>query len=666
MKRFTKQQLINFYTNKDFPEDKISQDAKNLKEILFEENENKRKFIDETMLYGNLNGNRNGNITINKTLDINNLSFQNQSQNQQSLLSECFYEKNKSNYKILKNENYNKQPEKKYNNNNWRNSEKEKEKNKEPEEDENTENFNSFYNNNNTYTKNNINNNNNNQKYKGKNFKENPTKNKNNYFDKKLNNDNYNKNEETSSLIDQSSSFNYTLNTLNNNNQNIQDTMLINTNKNFYNNNINNNHQKINLNLNTNKNNKKYENPTNNPNPNPKLNSIELIVDNKNNNINNIDIITPNKKMKKKKYEKYIEEIENNNLFDTMIKEEIDNQNILFEKENMININANEIENIKLSNFSKNIINKNSEENQNLNHNKSQYQFQNSSLLDFKKIYEINKALLYPENKPLWYILHSETNSSFGPLSTKQMEKMYLNNEINELIKVRFIDFIKFKNKANFEFVPIIDLIKIEILNEIEMSGLFKSLSTQLNSITINEVKKIQMKPVVKNTVNMKNYKAKMTKNLEKEKEKNLIGNGNLVNRAIGKGINSNNPNLNHNNLDENEEYSEINNLIYQQINNIDNEDNLINENKKLKALVENKTIKPEISFNNLISLDSNAVADNNKKIIEEEKIIVVGKKKGKRGNTKKENLNNIKTGFFTMTEQEKNVNPVYIVGDFN
>ena len=53
MKRYSKDQIYKHYENTNFPEDIISKDAKNLKDILFDEK--KQIFIDETMLYGNGN-----------------------------------------------------------------------------------------------------------------------------------------------------------------------------------------------------------------------------------------------------------------------------------------------------------------------------------------------------------------------------------------------------------------------------------------------------------------------------------------------------------------------------------------------------------------------------------------------------------------------------------
>jgi len=439
----------------------------------------------------------------------------------------------------------------------------------------------------------------------------------------------------------------------------------------------------------------------------------------------------------------------NNNtklIFNEKLKHEISKAQILEEKalaeendlaemntKSYLNVEANEVENVNLANFSPNnnfcedILY--AQKNSNLNNNNSNINnnIAFTGFLNFKKIYEINKALKYPEVKPLWYINHPEANSSFGPLSTKQLEVMYSNKQINEATKIRFIDLFKFKNKANFEFVVMKELESPCFLIDVEMNTLYKSLSEELSSLKVIGVKSLLKtnialnmknnngnfvssnipikssnniinnkninnnnnlnKPFIAaeantisvNTFEEKNYKNKVIVNIKKENKKPIkkikeaepldlpIYDKSLFEIKSNHNNNNNNNNILNKqpNIKEEEEINEenttnyhineIHNLINQQLKNVfdDEEDipNFIEKNfkKNLNTEIHNMDQEKE-------TLESN---NNNNQAA----FGTVKKTNKKKGKAQRVNIA-LKTGFYTLTEQEKVYDPIFIVGD--
>lgn len=67
-------------------------------------------------------------------------------------------------------------------------------------------------------------------------------------------------------------------------------------------------------------------------------------------------------------------------------------------------------------------------------------------------ILRVNKNINYSEDIPLWYIYHSEAESSYGPISSNDICQMIKSELINEDTKIRFIDTFLYKNIKQFDF----------------------------------------------------------------------------------------------------------------------------------------------------------------------------------------------------------------------
>jgi hypothetical protein len=80
------------------------------------------------------------------------------------------------------------------------------------------------------------------------------------------------------------------------------------------------------------------------------------------------------------------------------------------------------------------------------------------SSFDIKIIYNYNEKIIYPINYGLWYLYHQKSKSSFGPLSSKEIEAYYIQGKINAFTKIRMIDIFNFLDKEPFSFVKIIEL----------------------------------------------------------------------------------------------------------------------------------------------------------------------------------------------------------------
>lgn len=80
-------------------------------------------------------------------------------------------------------------------------------------------------------------------------------------------------------------------------------------------------------------------------------------------------------------------------------------------------------------------------------------------------ILRVNKNINYSEDLPLWYIYHSEADSSYGPISSKDICQMIKSDLINEDTKIRFIDTFLYKGFKSFEFFPLKE-IKIDNFSE--------------------------------------------------------------------------------------------------------------------------------------------------------------------------------------------------------
>ena len=409
----------------------------------------------------------------------------------------------------------------------------------------------------------------------------------------------------------------------------------------------------------------------------------------------NENFFTKNKNNKLKKRNK------DGFIFTDDIKEDIDKEHenikkIDEAKKEIIEVEANEIKDINLKNFTQ----------QNFT---AKEDF--SSTINFKKINEINNQLRYPNNKPLWYIFHNETNSSFGPLSTNQLENLFFEKVIDSSTKIRFIDLIKFKNKGNFEYVELKDLESNDIIFEIEMTGLYKNLSNELSSLKkyeenqlinkniniastllkknkvvdkkdnkINQKPKPAPKPVKVMEVNALGL-AQFNKEifeLTKEEEDLLLKTKNKNLEKIKKEIPEE---INDSNLIYLSKQLEKDLKFYDKKNEKISSENIGNKKTEVKSNLDIKVEEKNLFNNNFSSKDiekENENLSNKLNLIQNKELIidleekqnqleinnvVVGKKNKKKGKPTKVNVD-VKTGFFTLTEHEKTYDPIYICGD--
>jgi hypothetical protein len=89
---------------------------------------------------------------------------------------------------------------------------------------------------------------------------------------------------------------------------------------------------------------------------------------------------------------------------------------------------------------------------------------------NIKSLYLINEKLKTNKNEPLWY-LSLKSRTVYGPISSKELEEMYLDRKIDGSQEIRFIDVFKIKGKRNFEFFKLKDLENSNFIKEIDASS---------------------------------------------------------------------------------------------------------------------------------------------------------------------------------------------------
>lgn len=99
---------------------------------------------------------------------------------------------------------------------------------------------------------------------------------------------------------------------------------------------------------------------------------------------------------------------------------------------------------------------------------------QNTEIFDINHITLVNSHIKISENSPLWYIFHSQANSSFGPISTKVLQNMYAKKVLNEDCKLRFIDTFNLKGCKTFDFFNLKEVGTKRFLERIVLSDLNK------------------------------------------------------------------------------------------------------------------------------------------------------------------------------------------------
>jgi len=190
--------------------------------------------------------------------------------------------------------------------------------------------------------------------------------------------------------------------------------------------------------------------------------------------------------------------------------------------------------------------------------------------LDFSKLYLINEKLNYPKEQPLWYIYHIVAKSSYGPLSSKDLQEMYRAQMLGKDTEVRFIDVFNIKGLKPFEFFKFIEVFEPEFITRISSSSLMHIVDA-VNNRKNEIVQKIDYKTdrVVDQTDSIYNIN-----------NKSLINNNNMnsnmgtsVTSEDSKSIKSNNSN---NSGNQNSQNNQKNKQSY---NNKGNNNNYYNNN---------------------------------------------------------------------------------------
>jgi hypothetical protein len=91
-----------------------------------------------------------------------------------------------------------------------------------------------------------------------------------------------------------------------------------------------------------------------------------------------------------------------------------------------------------------------------------------------KVLHKVNEYLQYPIDDQLWYIFHPVAKSSFGPLSTSNIEDMYNTKVLNGQMEIRFIDIYSIKGKKPFTFFKLKELENITFIDGIQVNELFR------------------------------------------------------------------------------------------------------------------------------------------------------------------------------------------------
>jgi hypothetical protein len=134
--------------------------------------------------------------------------------------------------------------------------------------------------------------------------------------------------------------------------------------------------------------------------------------------------------------------------------------------------------------------------------------------VNIKLIYKINEKLKFPRNDPLWYIYHIHSKSSFGPVSSSQVEEMYNMKHIDGQTEIRFIDIFKIKGKGPFAFFR---------LKEIENQNLLRDLIDPSNLIVQVPIKTNVPSVIDEEFMNVKKEEVVESKDPFKKKGKKKV-----------------------------------------------------------------------------------------------------------------------------------------------
>lgn len=87
-------------------------------------------------------------------------------------------------------------------------------------------------------------------------------------------------------------------------------------------------------------------------------------------------------------------------------------------------------------------------------------------------VYIVNDKINYPRNQPLWYVYHTEAESSYGPLSSEEIEQMINSKLLDAEGKIRLIDVFLYRGCKQFEFFYLKDILLDNFADSIKVSNL--------------------------------------------------------------------------------------------------------------------------------------------------------------------------------------------------
>lgn len=105
----------------------------------------------------------------------------------------------------------------------------------------------------------------------------------------------------------------------------------------------------------------------------------------------------------------------------------------------------------------------------------------NEEIKNIDNISKINEKLQYPEDQKLWYLYNPLMKCSTGPIASSVIKEMAKNKIINKNLEIRLIDCYSISNKDPFTFVTLEEVLKPEFIETIEISSLFKQVTSALN-----------------------------------------------------------------------------------------------------------------------------------------------------------------------------------------
>ncbi len=219
-------------------------------------------------------------------------------------------------------------------------------------------------------------------------------------------------------------------------------------------------------------------------------------------------------------------------------------------------------------------------------------------------IFEINEKLNFSKDEKFWYIYTDIFNSSYGPFSSNEIVILYMEKKIDGNSLIRPLDI--FKNIKGNDFQKLLKYDnKSFFFNNYYISDKCSDYEFKFKEFRRKEEEQLKLE---------KEKEEKIKKEKEEEKKK------------------------------KEEE--------------IKNQKEKEKEDKLNKEKIENEKLNEKQNENEEINTTSSSKTENHISINENHPIMKKKKKKAKMIDL------NIKTGFYTMTNQEKNFSEVYICGD--